>query len=83
MFSLNITQPAIEGTWVMKGKNHVFWTIASMTVLTGLGASFFALVPVLFPERQELMSMVNSWHSTLSYLCATGMGGMLLLIGKP
>ncbi len=67
----------------MKGKPYVFWTVAILTVASGIGASFFALVPVWFPHRAEAMGMVTSWHSTLSYLCATGMGGVLLLIGRP
>lgn len=59
----------------------IFWLVFALTVLCGVGASAFAILPVFVPDAGGAMEMVQKWHSTLSYIFSAGAGSIFTMIG--
>lgn len=63
-----------------KTKPYIFLTVVTVTIACGLGASVFAVVPIIWGSTAHIQ-MIETWFNTLSYLFSTGVGAIFGMIG--
>ena len=68
--------------WAMRGiKTQVLWMVFVLTVLCGIGASAFVLLPYIMSNQKHGHELIESWFSILTYIFSAGAGSIFTMIG--